>query len=169
MAKKPKPAPITDEAAPEKEQITKRVFGRPTKYRPEMLDVMRALAEDGASKAELAVALGINRDTFDEWRRNNPDFSEAVKECELLAQVWWEQQGKNGMTGKNPNFNATAFIFQVKNRFRNDYMDTQRTEVTGKDGGPVQLEAKVVEVDDFDEDQLAVLEAALLAAKDKAG
>ena len=72
------------------------------------------------------------------------------------------------MTGENPNFNSTAFIFQVKNRFRGDYMDTSRTEVTGKDGGPVQMEAKVVEIDAFDEEQLAVLEAALLAAKDKA-
>jgi hypothetical protein len=72
------------------------------------------------------------------------------------------------MTGENPNFNSTAFIFQVKNRFRSDYMDTSRTEVTGKDGGPVQMEAKVVDVDAFDEDQLAVLEAALLSAKGKA-
>ena len=73
------------------------------------------------------------------------------------------------MTGENPNFNSTAFIFQVKNRFRSDYMDTNRTEVTGKDGGPVQMEAKVVDVDAFDEDQLEILEAALLAAKDKTG
>jgi hypothetical protein len=55
----------------------------------------------------------------------------------------------------------------VKNRFRSDYMDTSRTEVTGKDGGPVQMEAKVVDVDHLDDEQIALLEAALLSAKGK--
>jgi hypothetical protein len=133
-----------------------------------MLATMRTYAKDGASKAELALEIGISRDTFHNWVQTNQEFSDAVKECELLSQIWWERHGRKGMTGENPNFNSTAFIFQVKNRFRSDYMDTNRTEVTGKDGGPVQMEAKVVDVDAFDEDQLEILEAALLAAKGKA-
>ena len=71
------------------------------------------------------------------------------------------------MTGENPDFNSTAFIFQVKNRFRSDYMDTSRTEVTGKDGGALQIEAKVVDVEDLDDEQLALLEAALLTMKEQ--
>ena len=167
MAKKPKTTtePATEAPA---EQPVKRPVGRPTKYDPAMLTIMEMLAKEGASKAELTLAIGINRDTFHEWTRSNPEFSEAVKRCELHAQVWWEAHGRKGMTGQNPNFNATAFIFQMKNRFRGDYMDTNRTEVTGKDGGPVQMEAKVVDVDAFDEEQLEILEAALLAAKGKA-
>lgn len=71
------------------------------------------------------------------------------------------------MTGENKDFNSTAFIFQMKNRFRGDYMDTSRTEITGRDGGAVQIEAKVVDVEDLDDEQLALLEAALLTAKDR--
>lgn len=166
MAKKPKTTiePVLE--AP-KEQPVKRPVGRPTKYDPAMLPVMIELAKDGASKAELTLAIGINRDTFHEWTRSNPDFSEAVKVCELHAQIWWEKHGRKGMTGENKDFNSTAFIFQMKNRFRGDYMDTSRTEVTGKDGGAVQIEAKVVDVEDLDDEQLALLEAALLTAKDR--
>jgi hypothetical protein len=173
MAKKPKAPVEPDTANPIGKTVSaivadiKRPVGRPTKYDPAMLPIMEELAKQGASKAELTLAIGINRDTFHEWTRSNPEFSEAVKKCELHAQVWWEAHGRDGMTGKNPHFNATAFIFQVKNRFRGDYMDTSRTEVTGKDGGPVQMEAKVVDVDHLDDEQIALLEAALLSAKGK--
>jgi DNA-binding XRE family transcriptional regulator len=166
MAKKPKTVTKPATEAPT-EQPVRRPFGRPTKYVPSMLEDMKKVAEDGASKAEMALTIGISRETFNNWEHSNPEFRDAVKECELLSQIWWEKNGRIGMTGENPNFNATAFIFQVKNRFRNDYMDTSRTEVTGKDGGAVQIEAKVVDVDDLDDDQLALLEAALLTMKEQ--
>ena len=173
MAKKPKAPVEPDTAKPlgqvvsEVVQPPKRPFGRPTKYDPSMLEAMRLVAEDGASKAEMALTIGISRETFNNWEHSNPEFRDAVKECELLSQIWWEKHGRKGMTGENPDFNSTAFIFQVKNRFRNDYMETNRTEVTGRDGGPVQIEAKVVDVDDLDDDQLALLEAALLTMKEQ--
>jgi DNA-binding XRE family transcriptional regulator len=171
MAKKPK-APVEPETAKplsevvgEVVQAPKRTFGRPSKYDPSMLEDMKKVAIDGASKAEMALTIGISRETFNNWEHSNPIFRDAVKECELLSQIWWERHGRKGMTGENPDFNSTAFIFQVKNRFRSDYMDTSRTEVTGKDGGPVQMEAKVVDVDNLDDEQIALLEAALLSAK----
>jgi len=166
MAKKPKTTidPVLE--APQ-EQPVKRPFGRPSKYDPSMLEDMKKVAKDGASKAEMALTIGISRETFNNWEHSNPIFRDAVKECELLSQIWWERHGRKGMTGENPDFNSTAFIFQVKNRFRGDYMDTSRTEVTGKDGGALQIEAKVVDVDDLDDEQLALLEAALLTMKEQ--
>jgi len=166
MAKKPKTTidPVLE--APQ-EQPVKRPFGRPSKYDPSMLEEMRKVAIDGASKAEMALTIGISRETFNNWEHSNPIFRDAVKECELLSQIWWERHGRKGMTGENPDFNSTAFIFQVKNRFRGDYMDTSRTEVTGKDGGALQIEAKIVDVEDLDDEQLALLEAALLTMKEQ--
>ena len=166
MAKKPKTTIDPVQEAP-KEQPMKRPVGRPTKFDPNKIPELLEAAKNGASKAKLAVILGIHRDTLYDWTRSNPEFSDIVKQCEVLSQVWWEDQGMMGMTGVNPEFNATAFIFQVKNRFRGDYMDTSRTEITGKDGGAVQIEAKVVDVEDLDDEQLALLEAALLTAKDR--
>jgi DNA-binding XRE family transcriptional regulator len=173
MAKKPKTAVEPDTAKPLSEVVSevvqppKRPFGRPSKYDPSMLEEMRKVAIDGASKAEMALTIGISRETFNNWEHSNPTFRDAVKECELLSQIWWERHGRKGMTGENKDFNSTAFIFQVKNRFRGDYMDTSRTEVTGKDGGALQIEAKVVDVEDLDDDQLALLEAAILTMKEQ--
>jgi hypothetical protein len=68
-----------------------------------------------------------------------------------------------GATGEIPGFNSTAFIFQVKNRFREDYRDVQRAEVTGKDGGPIQTEAVVVDSSQLSPETRAALRAALEA------
>ena len=137
--------------------------GRPSKYHPSMLPKMIAVAKKGASKAEMALEIGISRETFNNWEHSNPEFRDAVKQAELHAQIWWEQLGRSGAKGEQQGFNATAFIFQMKNRFRADYMDVQRAEVTGKDGGPIQTEAVVVDSSTLSPETRAALRAALEA------
>ena len=44
--------------------------------------------------------------------------------------AWWEDSGQAGI-GQGRNFNAVAFIFQMKNRFPKDYRDKQVLEHTG--------------------------------------
>jgi hypothetical protein len=43
-----------------------------------------------------------------------------------LSHAWWEDVGQTHMV--RPGFNATAFIFQMKNRFRDDYRGVQHGE-----------------------------------------
>lgn len=105
--------------------------GRPTDYRPEYCDDVIALGREGASKAEMAHALGVSRNTLDNWASANPEFLSAVKEAVSLAQGWWESEGRKAVFGKIQNFNATAFIFTMKNRFPDDWKDKRETELSG--------------------------------------
>lgn len=114
-------------------------LGRPTKYTPEMCDAVIALGEDGAGKAEMAKAIGIDRDTFKEWCKTNPIFSAAVKKAVDASQAWWEEQGRRRTFDAGPMFSATSYIFQMKNRFPDDWRDVSRQEQTGAGGGPVKI------------------------------
>jgi transcriptional regulator with XRE-family HTH domain len=107
-----------------------RKVGRPSKYDPSYCELVLDLGADGKSRAQIAAALGINRDTLSEWCKKHAEFSGAIKSAQDLALAWWENAGQFNMTRQG--FNATAFIFQVKNRFREDYRDA--SEITGKDG-----------------------------------
>ena len=89
--------------------------GRPTKYDPSMLKDMIALFSEGASKTEIAASLGITRETFNVWQKNNQDFSDAVKEGEELSKSWWEKHGRTQL--ENKNFNAVLWYMNMKNRF----------------------------------------------------
>lgn len=90
--------------------------GRPTDYREDFCARVIELGREGKSKAQIAAALDVSRDTVHEWTKKHPEFSDAIKRAEELALAWWEDAGQMGMMRQG--FNATAFIFQMKNRFR---------------------------------------------------
>lgn len=116
--------------------------GRPSKYDPAFCEAVIECGQQGMSKAEMAAELGVAYSTFDLWRQEHPEFSEAVKQARRLSQAWWEKQGRIATFGAIDGFNATSYIFQMKNRFREDWNDTVKQEVTGRDGGPIQTEDK---------------------------
>lgn len=106
--------------------------GRPTKYDPSMCEVVISLFKEGASKAEVCVALGIGFDAFQDYQKKYSEFSEAVKVGMQYSQAWWEKQGRIATFGGHEGFNATSYIFQMKNRFREDWRDKHEVEHSGE-------------------------------------
>lgn len=107
--------------------------GRPTKYRPEMCDVVIELMSEGASKFEVAAAINVCIDTISEWQKeeNNPQFSAAIKQGERLSRAWWEKHGRLNLDNKE--FNSTLWYMNMKNRHA--WADKQDVTSGGK---PVQ-------------------------------
>lgn len=105
--------------------------GRPSKYEPKMCEAVIACGSQGMGKAEMAAVLGVDRHTMNEWCKSNDEFSAAVKSALDLSQAWWEGKGREGAVGLVDGFNATGYIFQMKNRFREEWSDTHKTEHSG--------------------------------------
>lgn len=111
------------------------VFGRPTKYRQEMCQRIMELGSEGASLTEMRVDIGIHHKTWNDWiNPESPiykqDFSAAVKEAMAASQAWWERKGRLA-TFDSKDFSATSYIFQMKNRFKEDWSDRTINEQTG--------------------------------------
>jgi hypothetical protein len=117
--------------------MAKRPVGRPTKYDKAMLKTLEGVGDNGESMAETALILKISKDTLYEWIAKYQEFSDAVKASQLRSQKWWEDVAKN--QAKEGQGNATSLIFQMKNRFREDYSDTTRHEHTGSRRGAAVL------------------------------
>lgn len=131
----------------------RRPGGRPSEYDPAFCDRVVDLGQAGKSKAQIAAALGCSRQTLDNWAAQHPEFLDAVSQAKDLAQAWWEDQGQSGLTAEK--FNATAFVFQMKNRFREEYHD--RHEFTGAGGGPIKHEVDLTRLPEEMLDQLEVI------------
>ena len=106
--------------------------GRPTDYEPAFCEQVIELGKTGASKAEMAAELGCARSTFALWEEAHQEFSEAVKDAVSWSQAWWEKQGRIATFGGTDGFNATAFIFNMKNRFPSDWKDKVEQDQTIK-------------------------------------
>jgi len=108
-------------------------MGRKRKYEPAMCDTVLELMKQGFSKVQICVELGISRPVFYEWI--NPEgewyvaeFAEAVETGMVYAQAFWENELKKAALGENKDANATLMIYNMKNRFRDDWADVQRVE-----------------------------------------
>jgi hypothetical protein len=92
--------------------------GAPSKYKPEYCAQLIAHMTQGLSFETFAAVIKVNQDTLHEWAKVHPEFSEAKKEAWAQNQLFWERIGITGMAGKIANFNATVWIFNMKNRHR---------------------------------------------------
>lgn len=102
----------------------------------------------------MALKLNTFVDVMRGWLVNFPEFNAAMSRARALAQSWWEEQGRIGLydttegEGKDrvtKRINANLYSLQVRNRFPQDWKDKQDLEVSGVNGGPIQLEAMSVE------------------------
>jgi transposase len=134
MPRKTKPQPAQ---APQQAQA-KHPGGRPTKYDPAMCEIVIQCGAEGKTLVGMADALNIHRDTLHEWRKSNPEFSDAIRFGLMKSQAWWEEKGRIATFGEVQGFSATAYIFQMKNRFAEDWRDTVKQEITGADGGAIK-------------------------------
>lgn len=111
----------------------KRKPGQPTKYRPEYCSVVVELGREGKSMTQMAVAIGVDRDTLRDWGKSFPEFFRALKRAKECELEWWENVGQSALFADR--FQQSAYIFQMKNRFREDYYDQQ--VITGLNGQPL--------------------------------
>lgn len=73
------------------------------------------LAKIGGSIVEIAVLLGISRDTFYALSERDDYFSDTVKRCKQLSEAWWVSKGRTELDNKD--FSFTGWYMNMKNRF----------------------------------------------------
>lgn len=143
----------------------KRPVGRPSKYKPEYCErVVEMARKEGAGPAEYAAEFDVDRTTLYDWAAAHEDFSTALSRAKINEQAWWERAGRTGMY--LDKFNALVWKTSVQARFRDDYTERTQTEVSGRGGGPVKIEAKTISTKNMTPEQRAALREILTAAKE---
>lgn len=123
-------------------------MARPSEYKPEFNEIALELMEQGASVVEVCAEIGIDRVTLYDWinpesDRFKPEFSNTIKLGKQRCQAWWEKKGREHLieesemniqtgTSKSKRLNTTAWIFNMKNRFKDEWSDTHKQEVEVK-------------------------------------
>ena len=105
--------------------------GRPTKYDPAFCETVIKCGAEGMGKCEIAAELDIAFCTFEAWQEKHPEFSQSVDEALRRSQAWWEKNGRVATFGGHPGFNATSYVFNMKNGFKDDWRDKVEQEHSG--------------------------------------
>ncbi|MGB3988759.1 MAG: helix-turn-helix domain-containing protein [Minisyncoccales bacterium] len=141
--------------------------GRKSLYNPEFHPQKAGeLALMGKTNPEIGEVLGVSVETLNEWRKQYPEFSEAIKgnkdqaDAPVVKSLYQRALGyeykeikvietpdgkrRKEVTVKKVAPDVTAQIFWLKNRQPKDWRDKHDQEITGKDGGPVLHEYRLV-------------------------
>jgi hypothetical protein len=120
-------------------------MGRPSDYDPSYCEKVIELGKQGMSVVEMACEIGVARATLEtNWPAAHPEFLEAFTHAREQSQAWWERTGRVGMLKKE--IDASIYSRSMAARFPKDWREVKGTELTGKDGGPVETVGKVERV-----------------------
>ena len=120
-------------------------MGRPSDYDPAYCDKVIELGKQGASVVEMAVEIGVSRNTLEtNWPAAHPAFLEAFTHARECSQAWWEKTGRVGMVAKT--IDSSIWSRSMAARFPRDWREVKGTELTGRDGGPVETVGRVERV-----------------------
>lgn len=136
-------------------------MGRPTKFDPEFVEQVRKLAQLGATDREIADFFEVSERTLNNWKAEYPEFVQSLKAGKETADDRVERSlyhraigykhdavkifQVNGAALEVPYVehfppDTTAAIFWLKNRRPAEWRDKVQQELTGADGGPVQID-----------------------------
>ena len=111
-------------------------MGRPSEYDPAYCDLLKDHFAEGYSFESFGGVVGVSKQTLYNWCEAHPEFLDAKKTYETASQLAWEKRLRSLATSGEGN--ATAIIFGLKNRASDSWRDVKATEITGKDGGPIE-------------------------------
>jgi hypothetical protein len=114
-------------------------MARPSEYDPAYCDQVIEYGARGKSLTWMAAELGVCKQTVHNWMKQFPEFLDAMTRAQALAQQWWEDAGQNALL--TPGFNSSVWSRSMAARFPDDWREKTSTELTGANGGPVQITA----------------------------
>ncbi len=104
------------------------IFGRPTKYRPEICEQVVEWGALGKSKTWIAAKLGVCKRTVQLWEQEYPDFLAAMTRAKALEQMWWEDVGQEALGTRE--FQASVWSRSMAARFPDEWRESTKSDTT---------------------------------------
>ena len=103
------------------EYVPFRQGGAPSKYHPEMCNIVIEVAKEEGFHAAMCVALGITEKTFNVYRKDHPEFNDAVEYADLITLAQQEKRLQDGAAGRIEKYNFNANAMVLNNKYRHSY------------------------------------------------
>ena len=105
------------------------------KFEPAMCDRMIELGKEGASQKMMFAEIGINKGIAATWKKNHPEFADALDTAVTHSQAYWEREILANLN--NRNFNSRLAEIALRGQFAEDYKESRDTKIEAK------IEAKI--------------------------
>jgi transposase len=110
--------------------------GRPTKYTPETAAKIVVGIRAGLTTRDAALVAGVHEDTVANWERRYSAFSAQLARAHAERSANWLARIAT-LAAEQRDWRAYA---ELLDRCAPEYRKVSKSEVTGKDGGPIRHE-----------------------------
>ena len=93
-------------------------MGRPTKYSPEVGEVVFDLMDDGLSVVQVARKLNVSRSTIYKWAEDNSEFSDTLTRAREASEAFWEDKFVSMMQSRASDSSQSLVKLYFANRFK---------------------------------------------------
>jgi hypothetical protein len=90
-------------------------------YKPEMCEQIIELGKQGATQKAMWSGIGISKGAAETFKKNYPEFAEAVSMATTESQAWWEREGIANLN--NRAYNTRLYEVMTKAMFPEDYRE----------------------------------------------
>ena len=105
-----------------------------------MCERMIELGKEGASQKMMFADIGINKSIAETWKKNHPEFADALDTAVTHSQAFWEKMILDNVN--NRTFNSRIAEIALRGQFQADYRETR----------DIKLDAKVETKVDFNKE-----------------
>ena len=91
---------------------------------------MVELGKEGSSQKMIWSKLGISKATADSYKKNHPEFAEALDLSLVHSQSYWESMLLANL--ENKGFNSRLAEIALRGQFQQDYRETRDTKLDAK-------------------------------------
>jgi hypothetical protein len=99
-------------------------------YAPRLCQVVINQGRQGKSRAQIAVYLGVTRNTLLRWEAAHPEFKEAMEIALDHSLAWWETKAQKSLNAKH--FQTGLLNKMIASRYPQDYGDKSQLEITNE-------------------------------------
>jgi len=99
-------------------------------FKPEMCDQLIELGKVGASQKMMFANIGISSGAAQTFKKNHPEFAEALDMAITHSQAYWETQLLANV--KNKAFNSRVAEIALRGQFPSDYRDDKSSKLEVK-------------------------------------
>lgn len=99
-------------------------------FKPEMCDQLIELGKAGASQKMMFASIGISSGAAQTFKKNHPEFAEALDMAITHAQAFWETQLLANV--ENKAFNSRVAEIALRGQFGDTYREDRNSKVEVK-------------------------------------
>ena len=114
------------------------------KYDPAMCERMIELGKLGSSQKMIWSDLGISKNTAESYKKNHPEFAEALDMALVHSQAHWERELLANI--ENKGYNSRLAEIALRGQFQQDYRETRDTKIEAKIEAKIDFNAEISEL-----------------------